>query len=93
MEDLTTTKSRFLKYQGKKLRDDKGNLLEGDVMRDGAITRWHNGMLDGQGEPAVELCTSETGAHIEFWEKGHLKKLATNNFNVEEIWENDKRIK
>ena len=92
-EDLTKTKARFLKFQGKTVKDENGNLLEGDEMKDGAITRWHNGMLDGQGQPAVELFTPESGAHIEFWEQGHLKKVATDNFNTEEIWENDKRIK
>ena len=78
----------FLKYSGKEFRNDGGELMEGDIFKNGIIMRFHNGLLDGQGEPAIET----NHGHIEYWEKGQRTRVVTDYFNTEEIWENGKMI-
>lgn len=81
----TRTKARFLQYTDKVLRDNEGQLLEGDMYKNGIILRFHNGKLDGQGEPAVET----EDCHMEYWDKGMLQEVVTDYMRHSETWKDN----
>jgi hypothetical protein len=60
-------KARYSTYQSVLFHDENKELMEGDVINDTGIFRFHRGRLHGHGtEPAIEL----HDGHIEFWKCG-----------------------
>lgn len=93
------TNSKFYSYTDKVIKDEEGNVIDGDRLLDGMILRFTNGMLHSQGGPAVE--TKE--GHMEFWKHGKLHRedgrpavttiCPENTGEYREFWENGVRIK
>lgn len=83
------TKARYVEYQGKEFRNEDGSLMEGDMYKNNVIMRFHNGLLDGQGECAIECMDG----HMEEWKNGYITKVDDIRGNYSEIWENGVRIK
>lgn len=86
--DEKTSHARYEKMQGKTFRNEDGSLMEGDIFKNGVIMRFHNGLLDGQGESAIDC---EDG-HIEFWENGYIKIVGNIRGGYKEFWKDGVRI-
>lgn len=92
------TKARFLQYTDKICRDESGRIQDGDILLPKMIMRFKNGLLHGEGEPAVSC----TDGHLEFWKNGHLHKddgpavvnimEQEDGIDYEEYWINGERI-
>jgi len=92
------TKARFLQYTDKICRDESGRIQDGDILLPKMIMRFKNGLLHGEGEPAVSC----TDGHLEFWKNGRLHKEngpaivnimeQEDGIDYEEYWINGERI-
>ncbi|HQF74222.1 MAG TPA: hypothetical protein PK786_10060 [Treponemataceae bacterium] len=92
------TKARFLQYTDKICRDESGRIQDGDILLPKMIMRFKNGLLHGEGEPAVSC----TDGHLEFWKNGRLHKEngpavvnimeQKDGIDYEEYWINGERI-
>ncbi len=62
------TKARFLQYTDKVCRTNSGKIMDGDELYPKMIMRFKNGLLHGEGEPAVSCLDG----HQEYWKNGKL---------------------
>lgn len=83
------TNARYVEYQGKEFRNEDGSLMEGDKFKNNVIMRFHNGLLDGQGEPAIECIDG----HMEDWTAGYITKIDDIRGKYSEVWKDGVRIK
>lgn len=92
------TKARFLQYTDKICRDEEGKIQDGDILLPKMIMRFKNGLLHGDGEPAVSCMDG----HLEYWKNGKLHSdvgpaILTimedeNGHTYEEYWKNGEHI-